>query len=214
LKRAEGSESWNEVRLVSYFRAWNISEEILKAIEAEKSKGSDLLQLFGSHSKIYKFIRRVSEMNFHTDYAGMKRAVSAVLRAERPGNYPFRDRSKLFRQAIAIALDSAIPVIPLHDLIMQYFFFAGTYEPPFLSWSFCFNSMYYSVGGTVVTFAGDGSRGDNNGIGRAAQFSDPSRVAILPSPDGDSLLVADSDNGLVRRVWMKDGTLNSHRIFR
>jgi hypothetical protein len=56
--------------------------------------------------------------------------------------------------------------------------------------------------GRVVTFAGDGTAANKGGIGKSAQFDNPSDIAIV----NDSLIVAGNpENGRLSRVWMHDG---------
>src|SRR3954454_23487035 len=59
--------------------------------------------------------------------------------------------------------------------------------------------------GAVSTLAGNGREGFADGVGSAARFRHPSGLAL--APDG-SLIVADTDNGSIRRVTM-DGEVTT-----
>ena len=52
--------------------------------------------------------------------------------------------------------------------------------------------------GEVTTLAGSGEAGDADGVGDAAQFYNPTGIAI--SPDGSALFVTDCNNNKIRRI--------------
>ena len=59
--------------------------------------------------------------------------------------------------------------------------------------------------GAVSTLAGDGTTGDNDGIGSGARFNNPRDLTT----DGTYLYVADSDNHKVRRIDIGTGTVTT-----
>lgn len=59
--------------------------------------------------------------------------------------------------------------------------------------------------GTVTTLAGDGSRGDNDGVGRAARFNGPVGLAV---DDTGIVWVADTYNDRIRRIG-RDGAVTT-----
>jgi len=61
--------------------------------------------------------------------------------------------------------------------------------------------------GAVTTLAGSGEGGDADGVGDAAQFYNPSGIAI--SRDGGALFVADSGNNKIRRVEVATGAVTT-----
>ncbi|EOD20530.1 hypothetical protein EMIHUDRAFT_65371, partial [Emiliania huxleyi CCMP1516] len=61
--------------------------------------------------------------------------------------------------------------------------------------------------GAVTTLAGGGTMGSADGVGDAAQFYNPSGIAI--SPDGGALFVADYGNHKIRRVEVATGEVTT-----
>ncbi|EOD12245.1 hypothetical protein EMIHUDRAFT_44143, partial [Emiliania huxleyi CCMP1516] len=61
--------------------------------------------------------------------------------------------------------------------------------------------------GAVTTLAGGGTMGSADGVGDAAQFYNPSGIAI--SPDGGALFVADYGNDKIRRVEVATGAVTT-----
>ncbi|EOD03763.1 hypothetical protein EMIHUDRAFT_44220, partial [Emiliania huxleyi CCMP1516] len=61
--------------------------------------------------------------------------------------------------------------------------------------------------GEVTTVAGSGTRGSADGVGDAAEFNNPSGIAI--SPDGGALFVADCSNVKIRRVEVATGEVTT-----
>ena len=61
--------------------------------------------------------------------------------------------------------------------------------------------------GAVTTLAGSGIKGSADGVGDAAEFDDPSGIAI--SPDSGALFVADQGSDKIRRVEVATGEVTT-----
>ncbi|EOD14313.1 hypothetical protein EMIHUDRAFT_71960, partial [Emiliania huxleyi CCMP1516] len=61
--------------------------------------------------------------------------------------------------------------------------------------------------GAVTTLAGSDTRGSADGMGGAAQFTNPRGLAI--SPDGSALFVTDANNHKIRRVEVATGAVTT-----
>ena len=61
--------------------------------------------------------------------------------------------------------------------------------------------------GAVTTLAGSGEEGDADGVGAAAQFNVPQRLAL--SSDGATLFIADSGNDKIRQLDVATGAVTT-----
>ena len=59
----------------------------------------------------------------------------------------------------------------------------------------------------VTTLAGTGTTGSNNGVGAAATFNSPIKIAW--SPDGTTIVISEEDNHLVRKLEVASNTVTT-----